>query len=206
MSGFRVGCSSASRSGRLTASERSSLTRRELSVRRAWPQAGQPRPLERPCGAACHFISAGSAPPPKPLAGFHADPIGIKAGIPGRVQLSEQLRSQRGKGPLTADAAPRATRRLVVAVASLELSGGDPSEPARLAVPLPANGERKDYLRATLAYDAEGRLSAKPIAAQDSSLTKALARADALLIREVDAPPAAVGEPCRVIALAPLGA
>jgi molybdopterin molybdotransferase len=97
-------------------------------------------------------------------------------------------------------------RPLVRALLGDPAAGADPSEPARLAVPLPANGERRDYLRATLAYDAEGRLSATPIAAQDSSLIKALARAEALLIREIGAPAAAAGEPCRIIALAPLGA
>ena len=85
-------------------------------------------------------------------------------------------------------------------------AGADPSEPARLAFPAPANGERKDYQRATLAHNAEGNLLATPIASQDSSLSKELARADALLIREVGAPAAAAGDPCRIIRLAPLGA
>ncbi len=97
-------------------------------------------------------------------------------------------------------------RPLVRALLGDPAAGEDPSEPARLAVALPANGERRDYLRATLAYDAEGRLLARPIAAQDSSLTKALARADALLVREIGAPAAAAGEVCRIIAFAPLGA
>jgi molybdopterin molybdotransferase len=85
-------------------------------------------------------------------------------------------------------------------------AGADPSEPARLAAPLPANDERADYLRATLATAANGETLATPIANQDSSLVKALARADALLIRAIGAPPAAAGERCRIIRLAPLGA
>jgi molybdopterin molybdotransferase len=97
-------------------------------------------------------------------------------------------------------------RPLVRALLGDPAAGADPSEPARLAVPLPANGERRDYLRATLRYDDEGRRVATPIAAQDSSLVKALARADALLIREIGAPAAAAGAPCRIIALSPLGA
>jgi molybdopterin molybdotransferase len=97
-------------------------------------------------------------------------------------------------------------RPLVRALLGDPHAGADPSEPARLAAPLPANGERKDYLRATLAASADGAILATPIAAQDSSLAKALARADALLVRGPGAPPAAAGETCRVIRLAPLGA
>ena len=85
-------------------------------------------------------------------------------------------------------------------------AGADPSEPARLAVALPANGERSDYARATLALAADGLAAVTPIASQDSSLVKALARADALLVRAPNAPAAAAGEECRIIRLAPLGA
>jgi molybdopterin molybdotransferase len=97
-------------------------------------------------------------------------------------------------------------RPLVRALLGDPAAGGDPSEPARLAAPQPANGERTDFQRATLATDAHGATLATPIADQDSSLAKALARADALLIREPGAPPAAAGEACRIIRLAPLGA
>jgi len=85
-------------------------------------------------------------------------------------------------------------------------AGADPSEPARLAVALPANGLRRDYMRATLVRDAGGLDLATPIANQDSSLIKAFARADALLARAPNAPAAAAGEMCRIIRLAPLGA
>jgi len=97
-------------------------------------------------------------------------------------------------------------RPLVRALLGDPHAGADPSETARLAAPLPGNGERRDYLRATLADGADGETLATPIAAQDSSLVKALARADALLIREPGATPAAAGDVCRVVRLAPLGA
>ena len=71
---------------------------------------------------------------------------------------------------------------------------------------LPANGLRRDYMRATLVRDAGGLDLATPIANQDSSLIKAFARADALLARAPNAPAAAAGEMCRIIRLAPLGA
>jgi molybdopterin molybdotransferase len=85
-------------------------------------------------------------------------------------------------------------------------AGADPSEPARLAVAVDANAARQDYLRATLTRGDDGALLATPIASQDSSLVKALARADALLVRAPQAPAARPGEACRVIRLAPLGA
>ena len=85
-------------------------------------------------------------------------------------------------------------------------AGADPSEPARLGAPLEANAIRQDYLRATLARDGDGAWLVKPIATQDSSLVKALARADALVVRAPHAHAAPAGEACRVIRLAPLGA
>ena len=55
-------------------------------------------------------------------------------------------------------------------------AGADPSEPARLAAPLPANGIRQDYMRATLTRDDDGRWLAAPLPDQDSSLVKTLAQ------------------------------
>ena len=85
-------------------------------------------------------------------------------------------------------------------------AGADPSEPARLAAPLPANGIRQDYMRATLARDDDGRWLAAPLPDQDSSLVKTLARAEALIVRPPGAPAAPAGEACRVIRLEPTGA
>jgi len=84
-------------------------------------------------------------------------------------------------------------------------AGADPSEPARLAIDLGANGIRQDYMRASLARGAEGVLVATPAADQDSSLVKTMARADGLIIRPPHAPPAKAGDPCRVIAFHGLG-
>jgi len=97
-------------------------------------------------------------------------------------------------------------RPLVRALLGDPDAGADPSEPARLAVTLPANGPRRDYARATLTRDVSGLDLATPIASQDASLVKAFARADALLARAPNAPAAAAGEMCRIIRLAPLGA
>jgi molybdopterin molybdotransferase len=96
-------------------------------------------------------------------------------------------------------------RPLVRALLGDPDAGADQSESARLAVALPANSPRRDYMRATLARDTGGLDLAMPIASQDSSLVKAFALADALLVREPNAPAAVAGEMCRIIRLAPLG-
>jgi molybdopterin molybdotransferase len=54
---------------------------------------------------------------------------------------------------------------------------------ARLAEPLPANDVRQDYLRATLERGPDGTLSAIPFPLQDSSMQRALALADCLIVR-----------------------
>jgi molybdopterin molybdotransferase len=76
-------------------------------------------------------------------------------------------------------------------------------EPARLGCDLPANDERADYLRATLAPAPDGVPIATPAPVQDSSMLMLLARADCLLVREPHAPRAKAGERCSIIRLAP---
>jgi molybdopterin molybdotransferase len=73
-------------------------------------------------------------------------------------------------------------------------------ERARLGGNLPANDERADYLRATLAHGPDG-LVATPLPSQDSSLMAPLARADCLVIREAHAPPAVAGSDCVILKL-----
>jgi len=72
---------------------------------------------------------------------------------------------------------------------------------ARLTAPLKANGKRQDYIRAKLSVS-EGVLTADPFALQDSSMQRVFAHADALVIRPVDAPPAAAGDEVQVLLLA----
>ena len=83
--------------------------------------------------------------------------------------------------------------------------GADPSQTARLAVDLPANGIRQDYMRASLSLGADGILVATPASAQDLSLVKTMARADGLIVRPPHAEPAKAGDPCRVIPFHGLG-
>jgi len=74
-------------------------------------------------------------------------------------------------------------------------------ESAVLGEALPANDERADYLRATLAPGADGTAVATPLPVQDSSMMAALANADCLVIREPYAPAAAAGSRCAVLRL-----
>ena len=97
-------------------------------------------------------------------------------------------------------------RPLIAALLGDPRANADPSEPARLATALPANGVRQDYMRASLTISPQGDALAAPMPDQDSSLVKILARADALIVRAPNAPAAQAGEPCRIIRLGPLGA
>jgi molybdopterin molybdotransferase len=71
----------------------------------------------------------------------------------------------------------------------------------RLAEPVSANDERQDYLRARLTHDGDGVPLLAPLPAQDSSLTRVLSEADALLIRPPHAPAGAAGGTCRYLPL-----
>jgi molybdopterin molybdotransferase len=74
-------------------------------------------------------------------------------------------------------------------------------ESATLGAELPANDERADYLRATLAAGPDGTPVAIPVRVQDSSMMAALAKADCLVIREPFAPAAHAGDRCSILRL-----
>ncbi len=93
---------------------------------------------------------------------------------------------------------------LLRALAGDPQAGADHSEAATLAVDLPANGIREDYMRANLTRDAGG-WSATPARNQDSSLVRTLADAQGLIVRPPHAPPAKAGETCRVLRFDALG-
>ena len=71
------------------------------------------------------------------------------------------------------------------------------TERARLAAPLPAVGNRDDYVRATLLG---GRVT--PLPNQDSGALSTLACADTLIVRPAGAPPASVDEFVDILAVA----
>ncbi len=80
-------------------------------------------------------------------------------------------------------------------------AGDDGSVPAVLGKAMPANGDRQDYLRATLARGSGGQLVATPASTQDSSMLRVLAHSQCLLIREPGAAAADAGAPCRILRL-----
>jgi molybdopterin molybdotransferase len=82
----------------------------------------------------------------------------------------------------------------------LEVAEGAPRR-ARLAVSLPANDRRQDYLRATLSRDGDGTLLARPFEKQDSSMMSLLVQADCLVIRPPEAPPAKAGDQVEIVTL-----
>lgn len=71
-----------------------------------------------------------------------------------------------------------------------------PEQMLPLAAPLPANGNRRDHLRARRTLD-----GALAFASQDSARLGVLAAAELLIVREIGAPAAAAGDIVRCIAL-----
>lgn len=69
---------------------------------------------------------------------------------------------------------------------------------ATLAAPLPATGERDDYLRAF--HNGEGMIA---VTSQDSAATAAMAQADSLILRPAGSPPAAAGDRVLILPLRP---
>ncbi|WOC14848.1 gephyrin-like molybdotransferase Glp [Pseudochrobactrum sp. MP213Fo] len=85
-----------------------------------------------------------------------------------------------------------------------QLAGKEPTTriaSACLTQPLAANGDRRDYARATLTRDHNGEWLATVLPVQDSSMLTVITRADALLIREPFAPAAQSGERCKILVL-----
>jgi molybdopterin molybdotransferase len=76
-----------------------------------------------------------------------------------------------------------------------------PLDPAVAGADLRANGPRREYLRATLAWDEQGRQLAIPQKDQDSSLNSVLARSQALILREALAPATEKGAPVSILRL-----
>lgn len=72
----------------------------------------------------------------------------------------------------------------------------DPATTARLLAPLPANGNRRDHLRARLTSE-----GVRAFDAQDSAMLGVLAGANALIVRPIDAPAADAGAEVPVLAL-----
>jgi len=76
-----------------------------------------------------------------------------------------------------------------------------PEPEAVLGEALEANGPRQHYIRAVSEWRPDGERVVRPLPSQDSSLVAALARADCLIVRMPDAPPAPRGARVRIIPL-----
>jgi molybdopterin molybdotransferase len=74
-----------------------------------------------------------------------------------------------------------------------------------LAADLPANGERRHFIRAKLNRNEIGFLEAMPIAETDSNHTSSLAEADALIVQPEGSPGVPAGEIVEIIPLNMLG-
>lgn len=74
-----------------------------------------------------------------------------------------------------------------------------PTEMALLGRALPANDERRDYLRSRLEHAADGRAVVTPFDVQDSSMLSRLADANCLVVRPPLATSAARGDPVPVL-------
>ena len=93
---------------------------------------------------------------------------------------------------------------------SLERLSGLPGDlppvvPARLAAALPANDHRADHLRATLESGSDGTPVVRAFARQDSGMLRALALADALILRPPHAPALPADATVPIIRLDALG-
>ena len=78
---------------------------------------------------------------------------------------------------------------------------GPLEEAAVLGAPVRANDHRADHLRASLTRGADGGWVATPFVRQDSALLRALAGADALVLRAPFAPALDTGASVRMIQL-----
>jgi molybdopterin molybdotransferase len=89
------------------------------------------------------------------------------------------------------------------ALARLQGRAGDaPAQStARLSTDLKANDSRTDHIRATLTYQPGDLPLVRPLPTQDSAQLAALARADALIVREPQAPAATAGDAVSIILL-----
>jgi molybdopterin molybdotransferase len=84
-------------------------------------------------------------------------------------------------------------------------AGPPPTTTARLGKGVPANDQRADHLRATLATGPDGQLVASIFPVQDSAMLRRLALADALILRPPHAPALPEGAEVPIIRLDSLG-
>jgi molybdopterin molybdotransferase len=123
---------------------------------------------------------------------------------PGRPMMHGTIGGMRFLGlpgnPVSAIVCARLFLRPLLRALQERTDVGDTPEPAILAADLPANDRRQDYLRARRS-DGDGGRSVTPMPMQDSSMLRALADADCLIVRPPNAPAAKAGERVEILAL-----
>ncbi|MGQ3674688.1 molybdopterin molybdotransferase MoeA [Xanthobacter sp. TB0139] len=80
-----------------------------------------------------------------------------------------------------------------------EETTGPETTVARLAVDMPPNGPRRDFMRATFRADADGALQVTPASTQDSAMLSLLATSNCLLVRPPHACAAQAGDSCEIL-------
>ena len=117
---------------------------------------------------------------------------------PGKPLLAGQLGTQVILGLPGNPVSAYVTALLFLKPLVAHLSGAATPLPATIRYPLvfdlPANGDRTDHLRATIETN-----GVKALSSQDSAGLAALAKADALIVRQPNAPPAVLGDLVDVI-------
>lgn len=73
---------------------------------------------------------------------------------------------------------------------------------AKLAISLPENDQRQDYVRCHLQYSQSGEATAHPLSVQDSSMLGAFSSADGLIVRPPLDPRKSANDPVRVLVFA----
>lgn len=120
---------------------------------------------------------------------------------PGKPMLAGRLRDAAVLGLPGNPVSSFITALLFVRPLAARIAGAADPMPrpirATLAHPLPANGTRQDYLRATMI---DGQVSTAAI--PDSSMLRTLARSDCLIVRPPHAPAAVAGDSAEILQLA----
>lgn len=133
------------------------------------------------------------------------DGVAVRPGKPAWFGLLPDGRRVLGLpgNPVSAMVCAELFASAVIAAMEGAMSTGPALRRARLLSPLPANGPREHYMRATLRSNAAGGLTAQAEPDQDSSLVSVLANAGGLVRRLPGASPAEAGETVEVLILQP---
>jgi molybdopterin molybdotransferase len=132
--------------------------------------------------------------------------IAVKPGKPTWFSANDRVLALGLPGnPAAAMVTAQLFLRPLIAALTGALTGATPNttEPQRAhtETPLPAAGNREEYLRAVLTLDAEGRAHVRAAENQDSSMLSPFLTANALIRRPIKTPAAAAGDLVDIVTL-----